>query len=139
MAGARLGRKRKSPKDWASEYEDLEVKKKKTSNEGDSETLVCKYCLFEINIIGTGKKPWDRVHEHLASNCHAKTKENYMSTAAFHQPKACNSTTLAFVLARVLTEIGKEWVDVIGLVSDSTNYMNKLYNDLKPHNHKFVT
>ena len=45
--------------------------------------------------------------------------------------KANNSTTLAFVLDRVLREIGKKWDDVIGLASDSTNYMIKLYNDLK--------
>ena len=52
--------------------------------------------------------------------------------------KAYNSTTLAFVLAHVLNEIGKDWVDMIDLVSDSTNYMNKLYNDLKPYNHKLL-
>lgn len=52
--------------------------------------------------------------------------------------KASNSTTLAFVLDRVLREIDKEWNDVIGLASDSTNYMNKLYDDLKPFNHKLL-
>ena len=70
MAGTKLGRKRKLLKDWASEYEDLEVKKKKTSIKGHLETLVCKYCSFEINIhvIATEKKPWDCVHELLASS-----------------------------------------------------------------------
>ena len=52
--------------------------------------------------------------------------------------KASNSTTLAFVLDRVLREIGKKWDDVIGLASDSTNYMIKLYNDLKAHNPKLL-
>ena len=52
--------------------------------------------------------------------------------------KACNSTTLAFVLARVLSEIHKDWVDVIGLASDSTNYMHKLYNDVLPYNPKLL-
>lgn len=52
--------------------------------------------------------------------------------------KASNSTTLGFVLDRVLRELDKNWVDVIGLSSDSTNYMNKLYNDLKPYNPKLL-
>ena len=64
-----------------SEYEELEVKKR---NEGDSdvETLVWKYCSFEINEVGPGKKPWDRVHEHLASKCHSNMKDNYKKRMA---------------------------------------------------------
>ena len=52
--------------------------------------------------------------------------------------KASNSTTLAFVFDRVLREIDKEWNDIIGLASDSTNYMNNLYDNLKPFNSKLL-
>ena len=38
----------------------------------------------------------------------------------------------------LFVEIDKQWDDVIGLASDSTNYMIKLYNDLKPHNPKLL-
>ena len=259
------GRKRKTPKDWATEHEDLEVKKKCADGESN-DVLCCKYCSTEIDVVSTGRKPWDRVHEHLASKRHERLKQNYlkrvqegkqltlfeteirakskekeaegaihdlvralsfsaipitqldtflglylrkycpalrsmpksqqvankylvdvynehMSTIkskivgkkicfiidespdilgrpavntliAFYDDdrfaktvllvdtcilKACNSTTLAFVLARVLDELGKEWTDVIGIASDSAVYMRKLYTDLKAsHNSKLV-
>ena len=75
------GRKRKTPTQWASEYEEFEVKKRK---EGDSdvETLIWKYCSFEINEVGPGKKPWDRVHEYLASKHHSNMKDNYKKRMA---------------------------------------------------------
>ena len=41
-------------------------------------------------------------------------------------------------MSRVLSNIDKEWTDVIGLASDSTNYINKLYNDLLPFNSKLI-
>ena len=53
--------------------------------------------------------------------------------------KACNSTTLALVLDRVLDELDKDWTDVIGIASDSAVYMRKLYSDLKAaHNSKLL-
>ena len=73
------GRKRKTPQDWAIEHEDLEVKKKCT---GDGEALACKYCSMEIDIRHSGKKPWDRIHEHLSSKRHARLKENYLKRMA---------------------------------------------------------
>lgn len=45
--------------------------------------------------------------------------------------KACNSTTLALLLSRVIQNIDKDWVDVIGLSTDSAAYMKKLASDVK--------
>ena len=49
------GRRRKTPSDWAKEYDELEVKRLK-SGDTVTETLTCKYCSFEINVVGSGKK-----------------------------------------------------------------------------------
>uniref|UniRef100_A0A1X7TIJ3 DUF4371 domain-containing protein n=1 Tax=Amphimedon queenslandica TaxID=400682 RepID=A0A1X7TIJ3_AMPQE len=45
--------------------------------------------------------------------------------------KACNSTTLALLLSRVIQNIDKDWVDVIGLSTDSAAYMKKVASDVK--------
>ena len=45
------------------------------------DTLVCKYCVAEIDVLSDGKKPWDRIKEHLASKRHAKLKEQYSKRA----------------------------------------------------------
>uniref|UniRef100_A0A1X7U6P4 DUF4371 domain-containing protein n=1 Tax=Amphimedon queenslandica TaxID=400682 RepID=A0A1X7U6P4_AMPQE len=45
--------------------------------------------------------------------------------------KACNSTTLALLLSRVIQNIDKDRVDVIGLSTDSAVYMKKVASDGK--------
>ena len=50
-AASTSGMKRKTPRDWATEYTDLHVKKMK-SDGVEREALVCKYCSLEINIAG---------------------------------------------------------------------------------------
>ena len=72
------GRKRKTPADWARDHpDDLETKKKKMPNDCNADVLTCKYCAVEIDVISSGKKPWDRVNKHLGSKRHKRMKENY--------------------------------------------------------------
>ena len=53
--------------------------------------------------------------------------------------RSCNSTSLALLLTKVLTDFGKDWNDVIGLASDSAEYMRKLVGDLRSaHNPKLL-
>ena len=77
-SGGRSGRKRKTPSDWAREHpNELETKKKPGPSGCDSsEVLICKFCAVELDIT-SGKKPWDRINEHLISKRHSKMKINY--------------------------------------------------------------
>ena len=40
------------------------------------EILTCKLCSMKLNLT-SGKKPWDRIHEHLNSKHHKWMKANY--------------------------------------------------------------
>ena len=79
---SKKGRKRKTPQNWTSEVEDFEAKKKCTSDGKEAKMLTCKYCSIEVNVLGTGKKAWDGVHEHLSSKRHTKLKQNYLKRVA---------------------------------------------------------
>ena len=74
------GRKRKTPVDWVRVREhpdELETKKKGGTSASDcDDVLVCKYCAVEIDT-ASGKKPWDRINEHLRSKRHRNMKTNY--------------------------------------------------------------
>jgi hypothetical protein len=80
MAGScgRVGRKRKTPTDWAREHPDELETKKKPGIDGEpaSEALTCKFCATELDVT-TGKKPWDRINEHLSSKRHKQMNANY--------------------------------------------------------------
>ena len=41
------------------------------------DALVCKYCATEVMVLSDGKKPWDRIKDHLVSKCHVTLKEQY--------------------------------------------------------------
>ena len=41
------------------------------------EVLTYKYCSVEIDVLTSGKKPWDRVNEHLCTKRHKLMKSNY--------------------------------------------------------------
>ena len=71
------GRKSKTPLDRAREHPD-ELKTKKPGNDGNpsSEILTCKFCAVELDIT-SGKKPLDRINEHLNSKCHKQMKPKY--------------------------------------------------------------
>lgn len=81
-----LGRKRKMPRDWVRDHpNDLETRKKQVGDK-TKEVLTCKYCSVEIDVLSSGKKPWDRVHEHLSTKRHRtimkkdeKMESNYES------------------------------------------------------------
>ena len=45
--------------------------------------------------------------------------------------KSCNSTTAALTASKSLSNIDKDWSGVIGISSDSTAYMNKMYREMK--------
>ncbi len=49
---SKIGRRRKTPGDWAKEHNELEVKIKKIEGT-ETETLTCKYCSLEINVLGS--------------------------------------------------------------------------------------
>ena len=45
--------------------------------------------------------------------------------------QSCNSTSLALLLTTVVANYGEDQEDVIGLASDSAEYMRNLVNDLR--------
>ena len=72
------GRKRKTPLDWAREHPDELETKKMLGTDGNPfcEILTCKFCSVELDLT-SGKKPWDRINEHLNSKRHKRMKANY--------------------------------------------------------------
>ena len=67
--------KGKTPKDWAKDHpDDLESREKPTGHGKSVEVLTCKYCSVEIDVLTSGKKPWDRVNEHLCTKRHKLMK-----------------------------------------------------------------
>jgi len=44
--------------------------------------------------------------------------------------KRCNSVSMAVLLNRVLSDYGVHWKNIIGIASDSAEYMNKMFSDL---------
>ena len=75
MVADQAGRE-KTPSDWAREHpNELETKKKPGPSGCDSsEVLICKFCAVELDIT-SGKKPWDRINEHLLSKRHSVNYE----------------------------------------------------------------
>lgn len=68
-------RKIKRPTDWAKDHSnDLETKLKPSRGGKSVEVLTCQYCSIEIDVLTSGKKPWDRGHEQLSTE-HQKTIE----------------------------------------------------------------
>lgn len=74
-----MSAKVKAPADWVAEFpDDLETKSKKlVSDSLPIDVLACKYCSTEIDVLGSGKKSWDRVNEHVKSKRHNRMKDNY--------------------------------------------------------------
>jgi hypothetical protein len=66
-----MGRKRRTAKDWATEFPDLEAKRVKVQDT-DEDVLSCKYCAIELC---TKTNASGRIREHLGSQRHVQRRE----------------------------------------------------------------
>ena len=41
------------------------------------EVLTCKFCAVEIDVLTSGRKPWDRVNKHLKTKQHQSMKADH--------------------------------------------------------------
>ena len=60
-----------------------------------------------------------------------KTISVYVALVDTSIMASCNSTSVALLLSQALKKVDKDWLDVIGLSTDSAAYMQKLFADVK--------